>query len=78
MRERGSDLDSAPRRIVLVLIAVICAWCDHVTAAPRVSHGICATHLISIREALGRSGREMPRTRISPHENGDPDPATPP
>jgi len=36
-----------------VLIPVICAWCDPMGVMPHVSHGICATHLGTIRVALG-------------------------
>jgi hypothetical protein len=59
--------------MVPVLIAVICAWCDHRAAAPRVSHGICAKHLGAIREALRRTGGEPARAQIEPRDGTGPD-----
>jgi len=56
------------KETIPVLIEVICAWCDHMAAAPRVSHGICATHLAAIREALRRTGGEP---SLAPRDGAD-------
>jgi hypothetical protein len=54
-----------------VLIAVICAWCDQRAAAPRVSHGICATHLGAIRDALRRTDGEPVRAPAVPRDGAE-------
>lgn len=62
-----------------MLIPMICAWCGPMGVMPHVSHGICATHLGAIREALGQTGGEPAHTPIPPSDEADPDPgSTPP